>query len=202
MKRLLPALAALLLLSSCQGWVQWDIGGCIRSGSAVFVGADTHGPTTRYTKPGDKDAPVYELAPELLYHIKPKMVSWKLKPRTDHERAELAHEQRPTGRRVLVRTDKESHVLELAEAVPPGYKAESLRGCNCGNTPSSTRKLGMLDTPQATRGNIAVRAAALPFDLVIDPALTAVSTVGAYTGFACAGLILLPYVLINPDALP
>ncbi len=204
MKRLLTILAALPLLSSCNGafgWVQWDIGGCIREGSEVYVGADTHGPCVRYEKKGDKDAPTFYLAPELLYRTKHHVVKWKLDPVTEHEKAKGAYELRPTGRQVLVRS-RNGSVLGLAEAVPQGYKAVRLPGCDCGRTESSTDYLGILDSPQATRGSFLAQLAAAPFDFIIDPALSAVSTVGTYAGFTCAGVILLPYVLINPDALP
>ncbi len=201
MKRLLPTLAALLLFPSCQGWVQWDIGGCIREGSEAHVGANTHGPCVRYEKKGDKNAPTYYLAPEVLYRTKHHIVKWTLAPRTEHEKAKAAYELRPTGHQLLV-LGKNGDVLGLAETLPAGYKAVRLPGCNCGKTKSATDRLGMLDRPQATRGSLAAQLAAAPFDFVIDPALTAVSTAATYAGFACAGVLLLPYVLINPDALP
>ncbi len=187
--------AAAMLLTSCAGWVQWNVGGRIRAGSATHAGADIHGPTIEYEKKGNKDAPTYCRAPEVLYRTKPAIIKWRDPFFPDNEDA---YDIRPTGRKLLFcRKDR-----RLVSAVPQGYEATYQPGCKCGRTNFNSSELGSFESPQTSRGSISAQLAAAPFDFFIDPALSVITTAGAYTGMTCAGILLLPVVLINPDAFP
>ncbi len=205
MKHLRPSLASLLLLSSCGGWAQWNIGERIRSGSTTYVGAISHDPGPVYVKKGDKKAPFYHLAPEVTYRMKPALVEWHGGQQADPYEARGTFDIQKTGRQVLVRLE-DGYPVEVVESPPAGYVARYGSACDCGRTEFSDRELGNFPSERATQASLGARMAAAPFDYLIDPALSAVSTAGAYVGMAGVGLVtgivLLPYLLINPDALP
>ncbi len=206
------ALLATTLLPSCQ----WNIGECIRAGSAVHLGGDTRHPVGGkvYRDPADKrDEWSYAYVPELSYRMKPESVEyWFLT--WPHRKA---YEVKPTGRTILVRYSPLGYegVVEKVDALPEGAvlraKGESMayqldrelklvfgdlpgKGATRGSLGEGAvlrakgesmayqldRELelvfGDLPGKGATRGSLGDQLMAAPFDYLIDPALTVVTT--------------------------
>ncbi len=195
--RLALALLVALLLPSC---VQWRMGERIRESCAVHVGVDVYNPAVRYYKPGHEFGADYVLAPEITYKAPPPIVgflsSW-----------EYAKQVQPTGKLVLAETaiyqESEPRQTRLAERLPKGLRAVPARV-----SPEPSRVLmapldtGDIDSPLARPASTGARMVAAPFDYVIDPALSAVSTVVVAVPVACVAVVIAPLTLIWPELLP
>ncbi len=210
MRHLLPLLlaACALLLSSCQ----WNIGDIIRSETAVHVGGDVRHPVDGKVY-CDEDGNFYAWVPEVTYRTEPGIVEWVAMGPLPHKAFDIT----PTGRTILVRVDSGIRPSEKLESLPEGAKLFCLtRGewpapacVRKYAEPRADRPENMLDTwrshyperdhrwlgdfegEKATRGSIGAQIAAAPFDFVIDPILSVVTTPVWFFGFfiycACTG---------------
>ncbi len=193
--RLLFAAALLLLLPSC---VKWDMGGCIREAAETRVGVNTN---ERYACPPEaaaaaapadpRRAGLYRtvfLAPEVTYHCHSPMVNTVPLPApsavsgitpTGNLRVVVMFYRKPDGWQTRVRDRWEGNRAELEPLAenpeprkrPPLYEEWDSHRLGCAEV-------------RRGRWYPLLAAAALPFDYLIDPALSVVSTPVIW-GYAC-----------------
>ncbi len=213
MKRFLRpfAAASALLLPSCQ----WNIGELIRADSAVYVGGDVRKPVNGLVY-RDEDGNLYAWVPEVTYCTQPELAEFvgmgpsphkvqNLHPtgRTILVRIGGAGMRAPEKLKTLPEGAKPSCMSKGEWPMPllPGLSSsQSPQSRQQTSTPddmlarwtslypeSDHRWLGDFDGEGATRGSFGAQALAAPFDYVIDPALSVVSTPFWMLGFlTCA----------------
>ncbi len=160
-------------LSSCV----WNIGECIRSSTAVHVGADLSNPAEVEAYGYDYFADEYFIAPEVTYRYCPDLVEFCV----PNEPPYKVHDMKRTGYKVLVRDGLE---WETTDKIPADAKRKRIEDMYDPRKKRDTnRELGDLDSPRASRGSIPAQIAAAPFDFVIDPVLSATTSVFTFLGY-------------------
>ncbi len=198
MKRFLFPLAAAcaLLLPACQ----WNIGKLIRADSAVYVGGDVRKPVDAVVY-CDEGHNCYAWVPEVTYGTEPALVEFVGMGPLPRRVVKF----QPTGRTILVRIGGAGmHPPEKLDALPEGARPFRLSQgewpwaspCPHASTPADRqsdwvslyaewdhRWLGDFEGEESTRGSFGSQLAAAPFDYVIDPALSVVTTPFYMIGF-------------------
>ncbi len=184
--------AAALLLPSCTGWVESNIGTCIRESGLVHTAADVRHPvdgTIYQTTAQRKAQKGYVRAPEITYrmshplfiHYDVKGMAWDIPE---------PYDIRPTGRQhcalVSCANDGNPGKLEkIVERIPAHARPRPARG-NEERAPW-LHDLGEPPSPSWWR-----YAAAAPFDYALEPLITITANVTEYVG----GLVILPFWLL------
>ncbi len=164
------------LLSSCQ----WNIGECIRSSTAVHVGADISNPDEVECYGYDYFRESYFIAPEVTYRYCPDLVDFHVPNAPWYK----AHDIHRTGHKAQVCDGLE---WETADKIPADAKRIAYQ-YNCQEKRDTNHHLGDLDSPRASRGSILAQIVAAPFDFIIDPVLSVTSS-----GLAFVGLCFVEY---------
>ncbi len=184
---ILLLLPAATLWSSCV--TNWNVGQCIRDPQEIHTGVYLHSPEAmqyRVYHAPETTKRRYALAPEVTFRVKRPVLRTEWFGYTPENIVDVT----PTGARQLVQVEggwEYAHApykpCTLLEKLPEGATAME---------PQDTLYASLCHT----RASWARRLAAAPFDYLMDPALTVVSTTVATVG---AGIICIPLLIIDPQ---
>ncbi len=193
-KYILPSLLTFtLLLPSCT--ITSHIGKSIREAGEVHTGVDIFHPvdgklhqTAAQHTQSDR---AYVLAPEVRYRIySGTIINHGLDKTTPPH--PVVCDLQPTGKNcvayIACKDGKPSHFIYLDEKFPSNTRAYPMAAD--GDEKIHHRALGK--TAPSTQTSLWRRAVALPFDYILDPALSLTLTAGANIG----GMVALPFLII------
>ncbi len=196
-RSLLFPLLLCLLLPSC---VQWNIGLRIRENGETHTGVDVFHPVDGqiHRAPGMGSCDdAYIRAPEVTYTRRTPLVEAQGWFWYTGDPWKKALHIRPTGR--------EHWALASCEHSTPGsFQRKATPPAETSATPveeADARRQALASSYGSlshTEASTARRLAAAPFDYLIDPALTGVSTLAHAIPTACVGVVALPLFLIHP----
>ncbi len=186
-------LAVIALLPSC---VQWGIGERIRNPQEVHTGVRLHTPEAKqyrvFDGPGAKEHCRYAFAPEIVFKVERPLIETER-----FGRYPRVVDVQSTGQHRLVRVNEswEGRGRQGWDSMnPPCYPCTLIDKLPEGATlvePQSTAFASF----HSTKASWGRRLAAAPFDYLIDPALTALSSVIGSVGM---GLYCIPLFIIEP----
>ncbi len=199
-------IAALLLTQVFPSCVQWNIGKRIRQAGEVHTGVDVFHPVDGklYRAPSESGYDMaWVRAPEVSYTRRTELVTSETYEQlwggSLHSTARNIH---PSGREhwALVYRDGMKHARGFKSlASPPPPHTPSVPAEQPDRHDVFGKWADDYGSLSHTEAGTARRLAAAPFDYLIDPALSAVSTIALNVPAACALVVASPFILIWPE---